>query len=396
MTSQTSSTSITNHELARPMPSLTGLSSGDSPGSDWTHRLLTTLILLALLVPPALFHDDKYWMSLFTKWLALAIFALGVDLVWGYTGMLSLGQGLYFGIGAYCMGYCLKLQKTAEQAGVPAGVVALPDFMEYCRLPAVPVWIAPLLDTYLALSLAILLPTLLAGLFGAVVFRLRIRGVYFSLITQALVLAIFTLVVNQQPYTGGVVGMTYLADLTLFGHTFKSQLQLYFLILVVLLLAYLGCVWLTSSKFGKVLTAIRDNENRVLALGYDTARYKSLVFALAGGLAGLAGALYVAANGTAGPEYLNIAFSIEAVILVAVGGRGTLAGAILGTMLVKLGNTYINELQPRYWPIYLGFLFILVVVFLPEGIVGWLRAFSSRWRRLRRSLRRSPVPAPGS
>lgn len=389
MTSPSSAAS-TNHDVGHPALPLPPLPGSEQARPDWVNRIVTLLVLAALLVPPALFGDDRYWLPLFTKYVALAIFALGVDLVWGYTGMLSLGQGLYFGLGAYCVGYSLKLQKSAEQAGAPVGSIVLPDFMAYCRLEAVPAWIAPLNNVYLALALAVIVPVVVAALFGMVMFRLRIRGVYFSLITQALVLAAFTLVVNQQPYTGGVVGMTYLAKLTLFGHTFSNILELYFLLLGVLLVAYLGCVWLMASKFGKVLTAIRDNENRVLALGYDTARYKALVFAIAGGLSGLAGALYVATNGTAGPEYLGIAFSIEAVILVAVGGRGTLIGAILGTMLVRLGNTYINEISPKYWPIILGSLFIGVVVFMPEGIVGWLRAFPNRWQRW---LGRKPVTA---
>src|SRR5437660_353939 len=156
----------------------------------WLGTVPVALFLLALFIPPVAFGGDRYWMPLFNKYVAIAIFALSVDLIWGYTGLLSLGQGLYFGLGAYAMGYCLKLQKTAQVAGAPPGTVMLPDFMEYCRLPAVPEWIAPLVDTRVAIVAAILLPTLAALVFGAVTFRMRIRGVYFSLITQALVLAV--------------------------------------------------------------------------------------------------------------------------------------------------------------------------------------------------------------
>jgi urea transport system permease protein len=347
-------------------------------------KLFTFLFLAALFLPPWYFGGDKYWLPLFTKYVSIALFALSVDLVWGYTGLLTLGQGLFFGIGAYAVGYSLKLQKAALDAGKPlvaAPNMALPDFMEYCRLPAVPGWIAPLINIWLALALAILAPVLVATLFGWVTFRLRIKGVYFSLITQALVLAVFTFVVNQQPYTGGVVGMTYLAKLELFGHKFVMD-DMYYLVAGVLVVCYLLCAWLVSTKFGKILTAIRDNEYRVLALGYDTAMYKTMVFALAGAIAGLSGALYVAANGTAGPEHLGIAFSIEVVILVAVGGRGTLIGAIVGAMLVRFLNTYINDEYKAAWPIILGAMFILVVGFMPEGIVGLLRKTSARVRRL--------------
>jgi urea transport system permease protein len=361
---------------------------------DWNTRagrrqllaiVLLVLFLAALFLPGIMLARDRYWLPLFSKFMALALFALSVDLIWGYTGLLSLGQGLYFGLGAYAVGYSLKLQHAARAAGKPlvAGAdMALPDFMEYCRLPAVPAWIAPLINIWLALALAVLLPLLAATLFGFTTFRLRIKGVYFSLITQALVLAVFTLVVNQQPYTGGVVGMTYLAKLELFGHTFHMA-DLYFLITGVLVLCFLACGLLVRSKFGKVLTAIRDNEHRVMALGYNTALYKTFVFALAGALAGLAGALYVSAYGTTGPDSLGIAFSIEVVVLVAVGGRGTLVGAILGAILVNLANTYINNEYKEAWPIILGGLFVGVVLLLPDGILGGLQRLARRLPLLR-------------
>jgi urea transport system permease protein len=333
---------------------------------------LAVLFLAALFIPGQLFADDRYWLLLFNRYLALAIFALSVDLVWGYTGLLSLGQGLYFGMGVYAVGYSLSLQKAARNAGKPliAGPDMSPtDFMDYCRLHEVPAWIGPLIDIRLAIVVAILLPLLFATLFGCVTFRLRVRGVYFSLITQALLLAVFTLVDNQQPYTGGRVGMTYLPRLELFEHTF-TDIELNHLITVTLVVSFLACAALVRSKFGKVLTAIRDNENRVLALGYDTAMYKTFIFAVAGALAGLAGALYVSALRTAGPDRLGIAFSIEIVIMVAVGGRGTLVGAILGAILVNLTNTLVNNEIKEGWPIILGSLFILVVLLMPLGIVG--------------------------
>src|SRR5262249_40165274 len=278
--------------------------------------------------PGPILADDKYWLPLFTRYMALALFALSVDLIWGYTGLLSLGQGIYFGLGAYAVGYSLKLQSAAREADKPLVAspdMALPDFMAYCRLEEVPAWIRPLIDLRLALPLAIFLPALVAALFGLITFRRRIKGVFFSLITQALVLAVFTLIVNQQPYTGGVVGMPNLPRFELFGHPFQMA-SLYYLITPSLVVCFVGCYLMPNGKLGKLLTAIRDNENRVLALGYNTAMYKTFAFALAGAMAGLAGALYVAAQRTVGPESFGISFSIEVVILVAVGGRGTLYG----------------------------------------------------------------------
>lgn len=364
-----------------PLPALP-LTPGRSP---WPGRVVLALFLSALFVPGLALAEDKYWLPLFTRYMALALFAMSVDLVWGYTGLLSLGQGLYFGLGAYAVGYSLKLQAAAleeDRPFVAAPDMAMPDFMSYCRLPAVPSWIAPLIDIRLALLLAVLLPTLVAAAFGAVAFRRRIKGVYFSLITQALVLALFVFVSSQQPYTGGVVGMIGLAKLELFGHRFAGP-SLYYLTTGVLVVCFLACLLLIRSKFGKVLTAIRDSEYRVLALGYNTAAYKTFVFALAGGLAGLAGALYVSSVGTTGPDRLSIATSIEVVIFVAVGGRGTLVGAILGAILVSLANTYINDTFGQAWPLMLGGLFILVVVFPPEGIIGGLRKVAARVRQAR-------------
>lgn len=352
-------------------------------GRVWS-RAGTLLFLIALFLPGVLLAHDRYWLPLFSRYMALALFALSVDLVWGYTGLMTLGQGLFFALGAYAVGYSLKLQRAALLAGKPLVAsrdMALPDFMDYCRLDKVPAPIAPLIDIRLALLLAVVIPVLVGTVFGLFCFKRRIKGVFFALVTQALVLAAFTFVSNQQPYTGGVVGMTGLAKLTLLGHRFVG-LSMYLLIVGVLAVCFVGCRILVASKFGRVLTAIRDNEFRVRALGYDTAMYKTFVFALAAGVAGLAGALYVAALGTTGPDSLSIGFSIEVVILVAVGGRGTLFGAVLGAVLVNLANTYINDEYKEAWPIILGALFIGVVLFLPDGIVGGLTRLARRIRTL--------------
>jgi len=349
----------------RPFPLLNAL--------GW---LAILLVLAFCFYPGYHYADDTYWLKLYSRYMALALFALSVDLVWGYTGLLSLGQGLYFGLGVYMVGYSLKLQKAAQLADKPlvaAPDMAMPDFMEFQgRLPGVPGWIAPLIDIRLALVMAVLLPTVVAAVFGMAAFGRRIKGVYFSLITQALLLAVYLLVRNQLPYTGGVVGMPGLAKLTLFDHQFVGT-DLYYLITTTLVVCFLGCALLMRSKFGKVLTAIRDSEYRVLALGYNTAAYKTFIFAVAGGIAGLAGALYVSALGTAGPDRFEIGFSIEVVILVAVGGRGTLIGAVIGAVLVNLANTYFNNEAKQAWPIILGSLFIIVVVFMPDGIVGQVK-----------------------
>lgn len=354
-------------------------------------RLAFFLLFLAALYIPGYNMDPGYRLPKFNRFMALALYALSVDLIWGYTGLLSLGQGLYFGIGGYIVGYSLILQKAALEGDKPrfdfGPDMELPPFMFQNRLEHVPALIAPLIKIWLAVGLAVLLPMLVAGLFGGVVFQRRIKGVYFSLITQALVLAVFHLVTNQMPYTGGEGGLYNLAILQLFEFDFKP-FPMYILITTVVVIFALGCYVLMHSKFGKILTAIRDNEFRVMALGYNTAMYKTFVYALAGAMAGLAGALFVAANRTAGPTFFSIYESIEVVIFVAVGGRGTLVGPILGALLVNEGKDLINEHFRDIWPIILGGLFISVVVFLPDGIIGGVPRIANALGRTCRKLLR--------
>jgi urea transport system permease protein len=360
-----------------------------APSPNVGGKIAILLFLLCLLGPPLYYEDDLYRTEQFAKIAALALFALSIDLIWGYTGLLSLGQGLYFGLGAYAMAYCLKLQRAAiaeNREFIAAADMALPDFMAFSRLTHVPEWIAPLINVYVALGVAILLPALVAGVFGFITFRLRIKGVYFSLITQALIMALYLLVIRNLPYTGGDVGMVNLNRLTLFGYKFQEDFYLYLFIVGILIVCYLGCALLMSSKFGRLLTAIRDNETRVMALGYNPALYKTFIFTLSGAMAGLAGALYVSANHAAGPKFLQIDFSVVAVIWVAVGGRGTLVGAILGAYLVEFGKILISEQWPFVWTMILGALFITVVLFLPDGIVGLLRNISQfAMKRLKRA-----------
>jgi urea transport system permease protein len=378
-----------NREIALPVdvspaPSSPLLATPAARRPLWLTLLRTAglvLFLMALFSPGAFLSDDKYWLPLFTRYMALALFALSVDLIWGYTGLLSLGQGLYFGIGVYAVGYSLMFQTEAVKYDKPLEFTS--HMLKQDLLSALPNWTGFLINIWYGLGLAVLLPALVGGLFGLIAFRRRIKGVYFSLLTQALLLATFTIVDDQLPYTGGRVGMPGLRRLELFGHTF-TMVEQFYLTVAVLSVCFLGCLALVNSRFGKVLTAIRDSEYRVLALGYNTAMYKTFVFAVAAGLAGLAGALYVSVLRTAGPDVINIPFSIEVVIFVAVGGRGTLVGAILGAVLVNFATTYINDIDAlkRYWPIIMGGLFILVVVFLPQGIIGSLYQTPALFRKL--------------
>jgi urea transport system permease protein len=396
-------------------PPATTTAAADVPSLSiwhgWLSKGATTFFLLALFIPGFLYADEPFYLNLFTRYACYALFAVGVDLIWGYTGLLSLGQGLFFGMGAYAVGYSLILQK-AEQRGLE-----MPDFMFQCRLESIPPLIAMFHDTWVGVVIGLTVPTIIALILGFVMFQRRIKGVYFSLFTQALVLAMFMLVNRQRPYCGGVDGLTYLARFNLFGYEFdENGAPLFFMVTGILVTCFIAMAILLNGKFGKVLTAIRDNEFRVMALGYNTAMYKTFAYVIAGFFAGLAGALYTAANRSAGPQWFSIAFSIEIVIYVAVGGRGTMVGAILGTLVVNVARTYLNDngtafseflkwfvpkiakafghdmtfTEPaKLWPIWLGAMFIFVVLFMPDGIIGLLKNLTAR---ITRRFQANPQP----
>ena len=378
---------------------LAGPAFSAPPWQRFARRGATMLFLAALFLPGVLYADDEFNLNLYTRYMAYALFAMSVDLVWGYTGLLSLGQGVFFGLGAYALGYSLILQ-GAEKRGLD-----MPDFMIQCRLEAIPAWIAALHDNWVGILVGLVLPTLVAIALGTIMFQRKIKGVYFSLFTQAVLMAFFVFINNQRPYTGGVDGLTSLSRFSMFGYEFVGSYELFFLVTGILVACFIALSILLEGKFGKVLTAIRDNEFRVMALGYNTAMYKAFAYAIAGFLAGMAGVLHTAANRSAGPQFFGIAFSIEIVIWVAVGGRGTLIGAILGTLIVNVARTYLNDNQTglsavlktsfdtvagwmgssekftepaKLWPIWLGSLFIVVVLFLPDGILGFLNRITAR------------------
>jgi len=326
--------------------------------------------MAAVLLAAAPLVLSDFRLSLLAKFLCFAIVALGIDLIWGYGGMLSLGHGFFFGLGAYAVAMYLKLED---------GKGDLPDFMQWSGLRELPPYWVPFGSPVFALAAAVLLPTLAAGGLGYLVFRSRITGVYFSLITQALALIVTTLIVGQQPYTGGTNGMTNFS--TLLGWSLgdhQTQVALYLATAACLVGAYALCRWLTGSRFGRLLLAIQDDENRARFSGYDPAAAKALVLAVSGGLAGLAGALFVPQVGIISPAAMGIVPSIEMVIWVAVGGRGTLVGAVLGTVLVNALKSGLSESFPDVWQYFFGALFVGVVLLFPEGLVGFL----ARLRRL--------------
>jgi urea transport system permease protein len=305
--------------------------------------LVVVLPLLNVLPPSSPFHVSNFTLNLFGKYLAYAILALGIDLIWGYTGVLSLGHGVFFGLGAYAMGMHLMLEIGTQ--GVYRD--ALPDFMVWNRVTELPLFWKPFQSAGFTLFAVIAVPALVAWIFGYLTFRSRIRGVYFAIITQALALSAWLVFNRNEMNLGGTNG---LADFkTVFGFPLNqpgTQRALYVVTAVTLVAAYLLCRWITLTRAGKVLVAIRDSETRVLFSGYSPAGYKLFVFVVSAVLAGVAGALYAPQVGIINPSEFSPANSIEIVIWVAVGGRGSLHGAILGAILVNYAKTYFTGAFP--------------------------------------------------
>jgi urea transport system permease protein len=332
------------------------------------------VVVILLLIAPMFLSDFR--LNLLAKCLAFAILALGLDLLWGYTGVLSLGQGVFFGLGAYGMAMHLKLEASGGK---------LPDFMQWSGLTELPTFWLPFGNFFVAIALGILVPVLLAILLGWFTFRNRVRGVYFSILTQALVIIFVTLFIGQQGITGGTNGIT--GYKTVLGFSISDpdvKMALYYITLGVLILAFLFCRWLISTRLARVLEAIRDGENRVRFFGYNPAMYQTFAFAISAALAAIAGMMFVFHVGIISPSMMGIVPSIEMVLWVAAGGRGTLIGAVIGAIGLNYSKSLISEAYPDIWLIILGALFIVVVVFLPKGAAG---AFTSITKFIQRKVK---------
>jgi urea transport system permease protein len=312
-------------------------------------------------------HVTDYTINLYGKYLCYATLAIGVDMLWGYTGLLSLGQCLFFSLGGYMMGmYLMRMIGTLGAYKEP-----IPDFLWFLGWHNLPTFWKPFSSFPFALMMVFLLPGLVALVFGYLAFRSRIRGVYFSILTQALTYAAYLLFFRNSLLLGGNNGFTDFKFVLGYDVRLAStQRGLYVCTALLLLFTYLVCKWLTTTKFGKIQRAIRDSENRVLFSGYSTANFKLFVFVLSALIAAAAGMLYVPQVGIINPSEMGTDKSIEAVIWVAVGGRGTLIGPVIGAIFVNGLKSWATHSFPDLWPIILGLLFILVVLFMPGGIVG--------------------------
>lgn len=345
--------------------------------------------LLFLVFPATL---DAFRLNLMGKYLSYAFVAVGLVLCWGYGGILSLGQGLFWGLGGYCIAAFLKLE-AAKGIALEAGsdqmkaltTVGLPDFMDWNQITELPYIWYPFRSLPLTLLMLFVVPTILAYIIGTAMFKRRVTGVYFAIITQALVWVMEILFVTRQGWTGGINGITDLR--TMLGWDIRStgaQRALYFATAGLLV----GCILVgravLSSKLGMLLVALRDEADRVRFSGYDVSSFKTFIFCLAAAISALGGAMFVLNVGFMSPKLITIEPSIYMVIFCAVGGRMSLVGAVYGTLLVNYGRTYFSEEFPTLWYFLLGGVFILVTRFFPMGLAGVVNDYGPpAWRRLR-------------
>ena len=367
-----------NKKIAERTPSLLiniNFLLGDSIGRYLIYILAISIFLLPILhvyiSEDSIFHVSSYTISLLGKYLCFALLALSLDLVWGYTGILSLGHGAFFGLGGYMMG--MHLMREIGDRGV-YGNPLLPDFMVFLNWEELP-WFWYGFDSFLfSCLMVILVPGLLAFIFSALAFGSRVTGVYFSIISQALVFTLMLAFFQNDFGFGGNNGLTDFKDILGKDISSKETRAVFYICsAVMLILSYLICRFIVSSKIGNILIGIRDRETRMRFLGYNTTVFKIIIFTFSAVLAGIAGALYVPQVGIINPGEFSPIKSIEIVVWVALGGRGFLYGAIIGAIVVNILKSYLTIISPEIWIIFLGLVFILVTIYLPNGLTDLKR-----------------------
>ncbi|MCF8465987.1 MAG: urea ABC transporter permease subunit UrtC [Sneathiella sp.] len=325
-------------------------------------------LLIFVMLPVGL---DVFRLNLFGKYLTYAFVAIGLVLCWGAGGILSLGQGVFFGLGGYCMAMFLKLEASSPEATKIQSTPGIPDFMDWNQIAEIPFWWQPFHSLTFSLVAVIIIPVIFAFIIGVAMFRRRVGGVYFAIITQAIAAILTILIIGQQGYTGGVNGITDLRTLKGWDiRTDDAKVILYFvnggLLFACLFIAQI----IRKSKLGRILIAMRDQEDRVRFSGYDVANFKIFVFCAGAAFAAVGGAMFTLQVGFMSPSFVGIVPSIEMVIFCAVGGRLSIIGAVYGALLVNLAKTTFSELFPELWLLGLGGLFIAVVLAFPNGLAG--------------------------
>ena len=351
------------------------------------------LAALIFIILPAVL--DNFRLNLFGKYLTYAFVAVGLALCWGAGGILSLGQGVFFGLGGYCMAMFLKLEASTPENTAIQSTPGIPDFMDWNQLTELPWWWEPFYSLPLALIAVVAVPVMFAFIIGVAMFTRRVGGVYFAVITQAFAAIMTILIIGQQGYTGGVNGITDLR--TLLGwdiRTDEAKTILYFVNGVLLFAVLLVAQYVRKSKLGRLLIAMRDQEDRVRFSGYNVANFKIFIFCLGAAFAGIGGAMFTLQVGFMSPTLVGIVPSIEMVVFCAVGGRLSILGAVYGALLVNWAKTSLSESFPELWLLGLGGLFIAVVMLFPNGLTGvWSQKIEPRLLEMM-GKKKSVAPAP--
>ena len=355
--------------------------------------LVSVMLLTVLLVVVFPLTLDIFRLNLIGKYLCYAFVAVGLVMLWGWGGVLSLGQGVFFGLGGYAMAMFLKLEASDVESTKIQTTPGIPDFMDWNQLTALPTWWKPFEHLPFALAAVVVVPGILAFIIGFAMFKRRVGGVYFAIITQAVALILTVLIIGQQGYTGGVNGMTDLK--TMLGwdiRTDSAKYILYFVCVALLIACVLLCLWVQKGKVGTLLLAMRDKEDRVRFSGYDVSMFKVFVFCLAAAISGIGGAMFALQVGFMSPSFVGIVPSIEMVIFAAVGGRMSLVGAVYGALLVNFGKTYFSETFPDLWMFCMAGLFIGVTMFFPDGLAGLYESKVKPWFARRRQASKAAPP----
>ena len=350
----------------------------DSPVVKWFASreglyYLALALLLVVVLPVML---DAFRLNMVGKYLTYAFVAIGLVMCWGKAGILSLGQGVFFGLGGYCMAMYLKLEASTPEATAIQSTPGIPDFMDWNQITALPWFWEPFNSFAFTLIAVIGVPVLLAFIIGVAMFTRRVGGVYFAIITQAIAAILTILIIGQQGYTGGINGITDLR--TLMGwdiRTDEAKTALYFVTLALLFVCLFAARLIQKRKLGRILVAMNTQENRVRFSGYDVAAFKIFVFCLAAAFAGIGGALFTLSVGFMSPSFIGIVASIEMVIFCALGGRLSILGAVYGALLVNAAKSGFSESFPELWPFAMGALFIGVVLAFPNGLAGLYQTY---------------------
>ncbi|WP_163132973.1 urea ABC transporter permease subunit UrtC [Agarivorans sp. Alg241-V36] len=358
---------------------------------DWWKYLLLAAIIFIVL-PLSL---DIFRLNLIGKYLTYAFVAIGLVLCWGCGGILSLGQGVFFGLGGYCMAMFLKLEASSPEATAIQSTPGIPDFMDWNQLTELPWFWQPFNSLAFTLVAVIAVPVLFAFIIGVAMFTRRVGGVYFAIITQAIAAILTILIIGQQGYTGGVNGITDLR--TFLGwdiRTESAQYLLYFVNAVLLFACLFIALYIKRCKLGRLLVAMREKEDRVRFSGYNVASFKIFIFCVGAAFAAIGGAMFTLQVGFMSPSFVGIVPSIEMVIFCAVGGRLSLLGAVYGTLLVNLAKTSFSESFPQLWLFAMGALFIGVVLAFPDGLAGLYQSYIQPWfkRLFKRAATNKPEP----